>query len=343
MIAEAIRPRIQDYLGLRSEFVKKVQLIHTLLRVAEILLLPLTIFGGWWLGITRRYGTGKLPLTRAALLRIGVFVIRDHYYEPQFKFGPGPSSEWQERTLPGVDLNAKGQLDLLRSFHFQQELLRFPMNARNAHEFYYRNNMLEAGDAEYLYSLVRMLKPSRVMEVGCGFSTLMFRNAIQQNKVEDKDYECEHTCIEPFENPWLADIGVNLVRQRVEQIPWANFAALQANDILFLDSSHMIRPGGDVLYECLEILPRLNRGVYVHVHDIFTPFEYPDRWIREDVRFWNEQYLLEGFLSCNPGYTIVGALCFLSRRFPQELVAKFPILATTTVTSRPASFWIRKS
>jgi hypothetical protein len=292
------------------------RIIQTLLRIAEVLLVPLTFGGGCWLGIARRYGIQKLPLTRTILFRIGVFPIRDHYYEPQFKFEPGSFSESRERALPGISLNLKGQLELLDRFQFQGELLRFPKQQTNIREFYYQNRQFGAGDAEYLYSLVRLVKPQRIIEIGCGFSTLMIRNAVNQNRSENQSYECLHTCIEPYENPWLAQVDVKLVRQRLENLAWTDFACLARNDILFIDSSHIIRSGGDVLYECLEILPKLQQGVYVHVHDIFTPFDYPEQWVRQEVRFWNEQYLVEAFLTGNCDYVIVGAMHFLSRRFP---------------------------
>jgi predicted O-methyltransferase YrrM len=317
-------------------------LIRVLLRIADILLLPLTFLGGVWLGIARRYGIEKLPLTRFTLFRIGVFPIRDHYYEPQFKFAPKSFCDTHERTLPGIDLNVAGQLELLSRFQFQDELLRFPVWQTKEHEFSYQNSMFGAGDAEYLYSFVRLIKPRRVIEIGCGFSTVMIRNAVNQNQNEEPTYECSHTCIEPYENPWLEQVGVKLVRQRLEELPWTGFESLEQNDILFIDSSHMIRSGGDVLYEILEILPRLKSGVYVHIHDIFTPFDYPDQWVRKEVRFWNEQYLVEAFLTGNSGYAIVGALYFLSRRFPEKLVDKFPTLASVIQQKKPGSLWIIK-
>jgi hypothetical protein len=92
----------------------------------------------------------------------------------------------------------------------------------------------------------------------------------------------------------------------------------------------------------LEILPQLNSGVYVHIHDVFTPFDYPDLWVREEVRFWNEQYLVEAFLTSNREYEVVGALNFLSRRFPEKVAEKFPVLASVMNQTNVGSFWIRK-
>jgi predicted O-methyltransferase YrrM len=318
------------------------RIICALFRIADVLLLPLTFLGSGWFLAVRRYGIEKLPMTRSTLLKIGVFPIRNHYYEPQFKFERDTSVEDRERSLPGIDLNVEAQLELLARFRFQEELRKLPVRKGRACEFYYGNRMFGAGDAEYLYSLVRLIKPRRVVEVGCGFSSLMVHQALNQNRMEASGYECSHTCIEPYENPWLEGIGVSLVRQRLEKVSWGEFDTLGQNDVLFIDSSHIIRSGGDVLCEFLEILPRLKRGVYVHIHDIFTPFDYPERWIRQEVRFWNEQYLMEAFLTNNCQYSVVGALCFLSRKFPGKVSEKFPILAADIKNQEPGSFWIMK-
>jgi hypothetical protein len=313
--------------------------IAVLLRIAEVFLVPLTMLGAIWLGLARRCGIAKLPLTRSVLLKIGVFPIRDHYYEPQFKFG-AVVKENKARELPCINFNVYEQLKLLERFRFQNELLQLPVERQEAHEFYYTNGMFGSGDAEFLYSLVRLIKPRQIIEIGSGFSTLMAGHAIRRNRKEDQTYDCIQTCIEPYENPWLDKIGVKLVRQRLEEFPFTDFAHLERNDILFIDSSHIIRHGGDVLHEFLEILPRLQSGVYVHIHDIFTPFDYPDQWVRKDVRFWNEQYLLEAFLPGNSEYIVAGAMCFLSRRFPEKLAEKFPVLATAIDVLKPGSFWL---
>ncbi len=101
------------------------------------------------------------------------------------------------------------------------------------------------------------------------------------------------------------------MRQKVKDVDVVFFSALEENDILFIDSSHMIRPEGDVLFEYLELLPTLKPGVLVHVHDIFTSRNYPREWLQDEVRMWNEQYLLEAFLTHNRNWKIIGALNYL--------------------------------
>jgi hypothetical protein len=129
------------------------------------------------------------------------------------------------------------------------------------------------------------------------------------------------------------------MRQKAEHVNKAVFAELEKDDILFIDSSHIIRPQGDVLFEVLEILPSLNPGVIVHFHDIFSPRDYLKEWVMDEVKFWNEQYLLEAFLTCNRDWKILGALNYLHHNHFEALRAKCPFLARDR---EPGSFYIQK-
>lgn len=118
---------------------------------------------------------------------------------------------------------------------------------------------------------------------------------------------------------WLDGVsGIEVLCQKIEQMDNQLLLELEKDDILFIDSSHVIRPQGDVLCEYLEILPILKPGVMVHIHDIFTPRDYLDHWLIDEVKLWNEQYLLEAFLSCNSQFEIIAALNFLSYRHPVQ-------------------------
>lgn len=206
----------------------------------------------------------------------------------------------------------------------------------------FTNDTFAAGDSEFLYNIVRHFKPRRLIEVGSGNSTLMTIEAIRQNQKENPSYVCQHICIEPFERPWLEKLNIQLVRQLVENVDKEVFRSLEANDILFIDSSHIIRPQGDVLCEYLEILPSLKPGVLVHVHDIFSPKDYLDAWLMEDMKLWNEQYLLEAFLSHNHDFKIIGALNFLKYKAPKELSASCPVFGEAPENYEPGSFWMQK-
>ncbi|MFZ9881824.1 MAG: class I SAM-dependent methyltransferase, partial [Phycisphaerales bacterium] len=148
----------------------------------------------------------------------------------------------------------------------------------------------------------------------------------------------EHICIEPFENPWLEKLGVRVIRQRVESVDLGLFESLRENDLLFIDSSHVIRPQGDVLFEYQSIVPRLARGVYVHVHDMFTPRDYPHGWVIDQIMLWNEQYIVEVLLSSSSRYEVVAALNYLKHSHYDALCAVCPYLEPS---SEPGAFYFR--
>lgn len=315
------------------------RLLFTAAAVVDWLLVPVTALAAFWVKMLRRLGVHRLPASKWAFHTVGVFPILDHYYEPLFNPAHLRKSLREDRALPGIDFNVEEQLSLLGSFDYNDELLRFPREKPNTLEYYYQNGPFGSGDAEFLYSLIRKIKPARLYEIGSGNSTLMARNAIRRNAEEDPAYECEHVCIEPYQHEWLTQLGISVVREVVEDTDRNRFASLGANDILFIDSSHIIRPQGDVVTEYLEILPLLNPGVFVHVHDIFTPKDYLDEWVIDRVKLWNEQYLLEAFLTLNDRFRIVGALNFLKHHYPAELKAKCPVLASEFERREPGSFW----
>jgi hypothetical protein len=272
-------------------------------------------------------------------MNVGVFPIRAHYYEPQFNNqNPNPPFS-QDRNLQGINWNVSCQLEMLERFNFSEELANIPQKKPSTLKFYLNNEAFESGDAEYWYQIIRTIKPKRIFEVGSGNSTLMAIDAINKNQSEDPNYKCEHICIEPYEMPWLEETGVTVVRKKVEEVELSFFSQLEENDILFIDSSHIIRPQGDVLFEYLELLPSLNTGVIVHVHDIFSPKNYLTKWLQDDVRFWNEQYLLEAFLSHNSSWKIVGALNYLHHNHYKKFSSVIPFL---TPEHEPGSFYIQK-
>ena len=247
----------------------------------------------------------------------------------------------KERFLPGIDFNDKEQLEILEKFNYNDELLKFPINkTNNVVEYCYNVGAFRSGDAEYWYNMIRFFKPKKIIEIGSGSSTLMARNAINKNILESVAYHCEHICIEPYEQDWLEEIGVKVIREKVEDVGLDIFKTLNENDILFIDSSHIIRPQGDVLFEYLEILPSLNKGVIIHIHDVFTPRDYLDEWFGEN--FWNEQYLLEAFLTNNKEFRIIGATNYLSYKYNEIFSSKCPIYKTQN-GREPGSFYIVRS
>jgi len=311
-----------------------------------ILGIPFTYLSSIWLKFVRFIGLNKIE--DKIFMHVGILPILDDYYQPLINPKKHLKRSLREnRNINEFDFNVKEQLDLLKKFNFNEEILKFPLNKRKEGEFFFNNNMYSSGDAEYLYSIIRLFKPKRVVEIGSGFSTIMASNAISKNRQEDKNYNCSHVCIEPYERYWLEKIGIEVVRDKVENIDKLFFAKLEPNDILFIDSSHIIRPQGDVLFEYFEILPELKSGVLVHIHDIFTPKDYPDRWIYENHLLWNEQYLLEAFLMYNTSFKIIAALNFLAHNYPNELAEKCPYYANKQgyeeTKKEPRALWLIKN
>jgi hypothetical protein len=309
--------------------------------VLDILFSPLTFIGACLMLLIRKAGIHRMPVSKRLFTLVGVYPIRDHYYEPLFNPEHLQRPMQAPRHLPGLDMNEAGQLALLEKFVYADELRNFPAHrpANSPLAFYYENPAFTYGDAEYLYSIIRSLKPAKIIEVGSGYSTLMAIEATKANRQENSGYQCKHVCIEPYEMPWLESSGVEVLRTKVEDISVEYFQQLQPNDILFIDSSHMIRPQGDVLYEFLELLPTLPSGVIVHIHDIFTPFDYPEDWVKGHVRLWNEQYLLEAFLSFNKEFRVIGALSWLKHFHQTAIERALPGLRVNT-DAIPGSFWI---
>jgi len=315
-------------------------LLRNVLRLLDVLLLPFTYLALLWLRVVRFAGLRRMPFSRGAFLRTGVFPIRDHFYEPQFhpRHLKRPFDD-RDRELPGIDLDVDGQLELLARFHYVDELLAIARPPDGSHDGGLEAGNFGAGDSEFLYCVVRSFKPRRVYEIGSGNSSLVTLRALERNAAEDPARAGELVCIDPHAPRRLDATRARVVRRKVEELGPAYFAELDRDDVLFIDSSHVIRPQGDVLFEFLELLPVLRPGVLVHVHDIYTPRDYPEALLVEKSRFWNEQYLLEAFLSHNRDYRVIGALNHLWRRHFQRLADCCPLLRVVP-NAQPGSFWM---
>ena len=307
----------------------------------EIILLPLTIISAIWMRYIRECGVERMKLSKSMFNFIGVFPIKDHYYEPHFNFNK-ISGVLHSRFLPGIDINIEKQKDLLLKFNYTSELLNFSFNKISDEEFYFNNERFTVGDAEILYSFIRYFKPNCIIEIGSGMSSLIASEAIKKNIKENEDFKIEHICIEPYPKTWLRKKNdIILIEKKLEDIDLSIFEKLKENDILFIDSTHMIKPKGDVLTEYLEIFPLLKPGVIIHIHDIFTPKNYPDDWILEKVTFWNEQYLVEAILSNSNNFEIMLLLNHLFNSERDLLESRCPALKNS-FTKEPRSLWLKK-
>lgn len=315
----------------------KSKIKKLLFRIFDIVTVPFSYLFLPVLNQIRKHGVHQFPLNRKAFLTMGVFPIRDHYYEPQIRFSEAFDAA-RIRNLH-IDFALEQQLERLSALGYSEELKALPAEGTYGNgRFYVQNPSFGPGDCDMYYLILRNYKPKRIVEIGSGYSTLLCKEALEKNR--SGGYETELTCIEPYEMPWLEQIpGIRLVRESVEKTNPDVFLQLQEGDILFIDSSHIIRPENDVLFEYLELLPMLNKGVIIHIHDIFSPRHYRREWLQEEFRFWNEQYLLEAFLYYNKCFEIMFTVNHLKNDAFTETQKR---LIHIQPGDEPASFWLRK-
>jgi hypothetical protein len=277
----------------------------------------------------------------------GYHVTPIHFYEPIPDTRDLSEELWTRQSeLSGIQIKDQVILDRLLHFanQYRQEYTTIPTNKTDIpHQFYIRNGAFVSVDAEILYCMIREYKPRRVTEIGSGNTTYLAAQAIEANRQENPSYHCHLTAIEPYPVAILKQgfPGLTeLVEKPIQSIPLPFFDTLDDGDILFIDSSHVAKIGSDVLYEYLEILPRIKKGVFVHVHDIFLPAEYPKAWIFSDRHFWNEQYLFQAFLLFNNAFEIIWPGSYMHHKYPEKLEDAFP--SYDSKNTMPGSFWIRK-
>ena len=303
----------------------------------DLILIPIIFFSGIFLKFYRKVGSKRFPINTNLLKKIGVFPIIDHFYEPFFNHKTLTEDFSKIRNLPSINFREQEQLDLLKSFKFQKDFQSFldsEADLKTLRSFSITNGSYGAGDAEILFNFLRLKKPSKIIEIGSGNSTKVIEAALKLNIKEGSNPK--FTCIEPYK-PWLKSTEhIKILRSKLEQTSLDWIKELSDGDFLFIDSSHMIRPQGDVLYEYLEVIPMLNPGVFVHVHDIFSPRDYPETWLKTDVKFWNEQYLLEALLSNSNRYKVVASLNYLAKDYFEELKKVCPHL---NAKHEPAAFY----
>jgi len=266
----------------------------------------------------------------------GYHITPIHYYYPI----PDTRDIEQRAFLPskffGIDLRPEYQLKLINDvfIKFSEEYNNFPVKSTAPTSFFLDNDAFNGIDPYPYYCLLRHYKPGLVIEIGSGYSTLLGLQACLLNN------SSHYVCVDPWPREFISDSinNIEFIRKKVEDIDLSFFKQLQTNDILFIDSSHVIRTQGDVCYEILEVLPQLSKGVIVHFHDIFLPFEYPKEWLVDKHRFWTEQYLLQAYLVENSHTEILFTSNFMSRNYPEEVRRAFP----NALWGGGGSFWFRK-
>lgn len=280
-------------------------------------------------------------------LQYGFVLLRSHYYLP---IPDKDDLDFKKKTeLVGVDINEKSALNLLKRVvsRYKAEFNDFPVDhSEKPEDYFLTNGTFMAIDGNVYYSLIRHFKPATIIEVGSGQSTRLAAAAIRKNTADMGKNSTKLICIEPYPDPTLTRLPEvdKLIQKKVQTIDFNLFAKLKANDILFIDSTHVLKPGGDVWWEYCEILPRLAPGVLVHVHDIYLPKSYPEVYF-DNYWYWTEQYVLQTFLAFNNRFEVIWPGNYLMNKHPKVIKAafkpeynqmrkKFPL-------SEPSSLWLR--
>lgn len=275
----------------------------------------------------------------------GFHVSPVHYYQPIPDTREIDPSVWKRLSrIRGLDICAQQQKELLSIFtaRFKNEYDRFPRGHESRDfRFSLGNTAFEAVDAEILFCMIRHFKPETIFEIGSGWSTLLAADALSRNLRDGSPGKL--VAIEPYPPEFLSasiPAEVELLRRPLQKVALTQFEALGENDILFIDSSHVCTIGSDVQCEVLEILPQLNPGVLIHIHDIFLPAEYPKEWVLDHHRFWNEQYIVQAFLCFNDTFEILWAGQWMHLTHPDLLAEAFKSYGSGV---SPASLWLRRT
>jgi hypothetical protein len=296
-----------------------------------------------------------------ALQKLGINITPNHFYWPVPDVTELETREWAVYPMPpGCNFRLRNQVALAR--HFAHTYVpELEWNAKpTSDSYHYNNGYFESCDAEVAYCMVREWKPRRIIEIGSGFSTRAMAQAARANREHD-GVAGELITVDPHperlpENG-LGDV-VTVVADRVQRLDIRLFEQLRSGDMLFIDSSHVVSVGSDVVREYLQILPRLSPGVLVHVHDIFLPSDYPRTAVLENLWFWSEQYLLQAFLSFNSEFEVLWSASAMQLSHARTLDQCFPnwmsSYANMPPSERrfiptpdgnrvwPSSFWMRR-
>lgn len=286
----------------------------------------------------------RLLAQRDALLRAQGSVPCGHFYSPVVSVDEAAADAarlWPAppRALPGIDMDEAGQLERLAAIEALYPSIDLPAHPAPGHRYHYENPAYGYSDAIFLHAMLRLHRPRRVIEVGSGHSSCVMLDTNERHlggatrlTFIDPHADLLRSLLRP------GDVeAVEILEMRVQDVALARFEALEANDILFIDSSHVAKTGSDVNHLLFEVLPALQPGVLVHVHDIHWPFEYPREWVMEG-RSYNEAYALRAFLQYNPRFAIELMNTFLQLFHRERFAERMPLC----LRNGGGSLWLRK-
>jgi hypothetical protein len=243
----------------------------------------------------------------------------------------------------GIDFNEASHREILtsafRQFYPGYDYPDMLEETPELERFFTNNGQFGWLDSRALFVLLNWWRPRRLIEVGSGFSSLLIGDVSRRFGSGGMDV----TCIDPYPRTFLKRgiPGVSrLIKDKVQNVGHDLFNSLEAGDVLFIDSSHVAKTDSDVNFLYFEVLPRLAPGVNIHIHDIFLPHDYPRKWVLEDNRGWNEQYVLRALLMGSTMFEVLFGCSYAFHRFPD--------LVTAALAHRDGgaygggSFWVRR-
>jgi Methyltransferase domain len=228
-------------------------------------------------------------------------------------------------SLNGIKIESKQMIQTWNSLLPFLHSIPFQEFRSSSFRYAFGNQFYSWGDGSILYAMLRRHQPRRVIEVGSGWSSACALDTADRYVKS----ECEFIFVDPYPRLLISLIGnlaknVRIIELPVQQVPLATFEALEAGDILFIDSTHVLRTGSDVCFELFEVLPRLVSGVLVHFHDMFWPFEYPRLWAVDQNRSWNELYAIRAFLTNNDDWHVIFFNDYFAKTERELIAASYP-------------------
>jgi hypothetical protein len=227
--------------------------------------------------------------------------------------------------LDGINIDGEQMIEKWNSLLPFLDNIPFSQFKLPGFRYGFENPSYSWGDGSILYAILRNHQPRRVIEVGSGWSSACALDTADRYLKN----ECEFTFVDPYPQLLNSLIGkltknMRILETPIQQVPLSAFETLEAEDILFIDSTHVLRTGSDVCFELFEVLPRLAHGVLVHFHDIFWPFEYPRLWAVNENRSWNELYAIRAFLTNNDDWRVVFFNDYFAKTKRQLIDASYP-------------------
>lgn len=297
----------------------------------------------------------EIALLKADLPRWRTWMPPGHFYSPipaldEVRKDAGRIFQPSSSALPGIDINAENQLDLLHKLGAYHAKLPTAWTKQGEARYCYENEYYSWADAIVLHGMLRHFQPKRVVEVGSGYSSAVILDTCDMflgSKVP-----C--TFIDPYPERLRSLLNVSdtshvqVLEQRVQDVDMAIFATLAPGDFLIIDSSHVSKTGSDLNHILFEIIPRLQSGVHLHFHDIFFPFEYPRPWVEKGIA-WNEAYVLRAFLQYNTAFRIEFFTSYLIQAHRSEVEKNLPWMLRSErdqlkITDAPGcSIWLKRA